>query len=279
MPHPDLATLALKMRRLQSWSEDNGSPRTTTVVHYADHPCARVTVDPTSDSPAASFNDNRITLWGGQGLSASELDDMARLFGAQGIQRFFVWLHPAPGLAVAHEWLATNGASKVPWTRYPTLVYSGVSSARPTADLDVRKITRSDIEAAGLTQDDVPGGYLQTLGRPGFHHFAAFDSGRLIATAGLTHFEDIAFLNGAKTAEAFRGRGAQTALIAARIDEARQLGCTLIATETLTLLKSSFANLMRAGFEVAYEREVYEFVKHDNPSAGLGTGANSGGDL
>jgi GNAT superfamily N-acetyltransferase len=270
MPDADLATLTLKMRRLQRWSEDEGAPRPTTVVHYAGHPSARVTIDPTSRSPAASFNHNRITLWGGRDLSDSDLDDMARLFEASGIERFFVWLHPGPGLARVHAWLATAGATKVPWTRYPTLVYSGASPGRRAATaVDVRKITRREIDAAALTEEDVPGGYLETIGRPGFHHFAAFDAGRLIATAGLSHFEDVAFLNGARTLEAFRRRGAQTALIAARIDEAQRLGCTLIATETLTMLPSSFANLLRAGFEVAYEREVYECVKHPTPSTGL----------
>jgi hypothetical protein len=78
------------------------------------------------------------------------------------------------------------------------------------------------------------------LGAAGFSSLRGYESARLISTAGLTHFEDVAFLNGAKTAEPFHRRGAQVALIAARVDEARRVGCTLIVTETLTRSQTSY---------------------------------------
>ena len=263
MPHP-VPSILLKMRRWCRWADLNEPRPPTTMAHYVDHPFASVTVDPASDSGAASFNRNRIRLWGGEAVAASDLDNMAALFDAQGVRRFFVWLNPGPGIALVHEWLASRGAVQIPWTRYPTMVHSGQQSApRPATTVEVRKVTRRDMEVAAPGADVMPGGYLETLGRAGFHHFAAYESGRLIATAGLTHWEDMAYLNGAQTAEPFRRRGAQTALIAARIDEAHRLGCALIVTETLTMLPSSFANLVRAGFEVAYEKEVFECVKGD----------------
>jgi predicted GNAT family acetyltransferase len=71
----------------------------------------------------------------------------------------------------------------------------------------------------------------------------------------------VGYLMGARTSESFRKRGAQTAMIAARVEEARRLGCTLISTQTLTMLKDSYSNLTRAGFEVAYDKEVYEWAR------------------
>jgi hypothetical protein len=68
-----------------------------------------------------------------------------------------------------------------------------------------------------------------------------------------------AYLTTAVTAEGDRGCGAHSALIAARIAKARELGCTAVAVETLTILERSLRNLERAGFRVVFEKEVYEW--------------------
>ena len=98
------------------------------------------------------------------------------------------------------------------------------------------------------------GEYERSFGKDGFTHFMAFDGPRPVAIAAL--------------AIAIRGRkrGAQSALIAARIAKARALGCTAVATETLTMLEHSLRNLKRAGFRVAYEKEVYEWSAAPAPS-------------
>ena len=54
----------------------------------------------------------------------------------------------------------------------------------------------------------------------------AFDGARPVAIGALAVFEGVGYLTAAATAEADRKRGAQSALIAARIDRARALGCT-----------------------------------------------------
>jgi len=69
----------------------------------------------------------------------------------------------------------------------------------------------------------------------------------------------LGYLTTAVTAEGDRGRGAHSALIAARIVKARELGCTALAVDTLTILERSLRNLERAGFRVVYEKEVYEW--------------------
>jgi hypothetical protein len=267
MSQEHVNSVALRMNHLQRWL-DSSEDASTAVTRYFDHGLAAVTVDPTSADRAASPNRNRIRLCGGQGLSATELDDMARLFDVRGVERFFVWLSPGPGIEIVHEWLAARGAAKVPWTQYPTMVHTGKAPLKPVTTLEVRKVTRDDIGAAPFVpaEDAVIDRYMKTLGCPGFHHFAAFESGQPIATAALVQFEDMGYLAYARTAETFRRRGAQTALIAARIEEASRLGCTLILTQTLTMLKDSYANLTRAGFEVAYDKEVYECVSFPAPT-------------
>jgi hypothetical protein len=72
-------------------------------------------------------------------------------------------------------------------------------------------------------------------------------------------FEDIGYLMSAATAEGDRKRGAQQALIAKRIARAEQAGCSIQISETLHMIEHSLRNLQRAGFEEAYEKEVYQW--------------------
>jgi GNAT superfamily N-acetyltransferase len=262
----DRDSLALKMNSLQR-GLDGGDGASTEVVRYFDHAFATVSVDPTSTARAASFNRNHIRLCGGRGLSTIELNEIAQMFDAQGVECFFVWLSPGPGIKTVREWLTALGAVKVPWTEYPTMVHTGKVPPTSASAVEVRKITREDIDAGVLAPvvDALMDSYTQSVGRSGYRHFAAFEGSQPIGGAVLIQFEDIGYLTCARTAEAFRRRGSHTALIAARIDEARRLGCTLILTETLTMLKDSYANLTRAGFQVAYEKEVYECVRSSAP--------------
>jgi len=253
MTLPDPASFALRIARLQRWL-DAVDPHPTVRLHYIDRVWAAIKVDATSTEPAASLNRNAIRLFGGRGLSANDLNAMSALFEEAGAGRFFVWLHPGPDMEVVRRWLAANGAKQVPWTRYPTMVHTGRTSPQRTSTLTTRKITVEDVAKYGLAEHGE--NYVRTVGYPGFHHFAAFEGGQPIATAMLDVFEDMGYIAGAHTTERFRKRGAQTALIAARLEEAHRLGCKLIVTDTLTMLEHSYSNLLRAGFEVVYDREL-----------------------
>jgi GNAT superfamily N-acetyltransferase len=80
-----------------------------------------------------------------------------------------------------------------------------------------------------------------------------------VAIAALCIYEDIGYLMAAATAESHRKRGAQLALIAKRVERAERSGCSILVSETLYMLEHSFRNLQRAGFEEAYEKEIYEW--------------------
>ena len=217
----------------------------------------------TSTSPAASFNRNRICLSGTEGgLTLEGLIEMLKLFDAQRVNRSFVWLSPGPGIERVREWLARLAYVKVPWTRYPTLVHAGAEPPRDFSPISVREVGRREIESAGSGLADVMmSGFGESVGREGFHHYMAFEGDRPIAVAALAVFEDLGYLTHAATEEAFRRRGAQSALIAHRVAQARAFGCTHIVSQTLTMLADSFANLQRAGFREIYEQEVFERVR------------------
>lgn len=77
---------------------------------------------------------------------------------------------------------------------------------------------------------------------------------------GITVTPDVE-LGMAGTLPDFLGRGAQTALLAARIAAAREAGCSGVVTETGEPVEgrpsNSYRNIVRAGFEPVYVRQNY----------------------
>ena len=79
------------------------------------------------------------------------------------------------------------------------------------------------------------------------------------AGAGLLALDDdLGYLANASTLPDYRNRGVQTALIAARIEAARDAGCELVASQA-EFGSPSMRNLERAGLRVAYTKAVWRF--------------------
>ncbi|WP_377267634.1 GNAT family N-acetyltransferase [Peterkaempfera sp. SMS 1(5)a] len=97
-----------------------------------------------------------------------------------------------------------------------------------------------------------------SVGRAGWHPFAVRESGAIVATATLRVQGEVGSLFAGCTLPEARGRGAQSALIAARIRAARDAGCRRLAVETFDepagTHNSSYHNLIRAGFTLQYPR-------------------------
>lgn len=101
-------------------------------------------------------------------------------------------------------------------------------------------------------------------GRDGWHCLVAYDGAEPAAAGALHVTGDVGWLGLGATRAAFRRRGAQNAILAARIRRAAELGCTLVVTETGELLEgrpaNSYRNILRAGFEPQYLRANYVSV-------------------
>lgn len=83
--------------------------------------------------------------------------------------------------------------------------------------------------------------------------FLAWIDGRPVASAGLSLAPPVAHLAGASTIPEARRRGAQRALLAARLRYARERGCTL-ALMGAAPGSASQRNAERQGFRIAYTR-------------------------
>jgi GNAT superfamily N-acetyltransferase len=95
----------------------------------------------------------------------------------------------------------------------------------------------------------------------GWSCYLALADDEAVAAAAVHVDGDAAWLGVAGTLPEARGRGAQSALLAARIEEAGAAGCTTLVTETGAPVGGepggSYRNIVRAGFEAVYVRENY----------------------
>jgi GNAT superfamily N-acetyltransferase len=97
--------------------------------------------------------------------------------------------------------------------------------------------------------------------RPGWHCFLAYDGDEPAGTGALFLTGEVGWLGIAATLPEHRRKGAQGAILKARIDAAAAAGCRVVVTETGQLLEGrpagSYRNIVRAGFEEAYVRPNY----------------------
>jgi GNAT superfamily N-acetyltransferase len=97
-----------------------------------------------------------------------------------------------------------------------------------------------------------------TVGRPGWQSFAVFHGNQIVATGSLRVAGNVGHLFGGATLPAARGQGAQSALIAARAEAAREAGCDWLISEAVAEApgehNSSLHNLLRAGMSGRYQR-------------------------
>lgn len=104
-----------------------------------------------------------------------------------------------------------------------------------------------------------------TFGKKGWFHYLAKANGKPVGIATMYIREKLASLAIAGTIPEARGKGAQTSMIAARINDAYKSGCKYVIVETAEDTPenpvSSYKNMIRQGFQRAYLRPsfVYEF--------------------
>jgi GNAT superfamily N-acetyltransferase len=107
------------------------------------------------------------------------------------------------------------------------------------------------------------------VGRPGWHTLTVSDGHAMVAMASLHISGSTGCLFGGATLPAARRQGAQSALIAARAEAAREAGCTWLIAETGAeepgTHNTSLHNMVRAGMSVCYQRQNWTWrePRHD----------------
>jgi GNAT superfamily N-acetyltransferase len=98
-------------------------------------------------------------------------------------------------------------------------------------------------------------------GRDGWQCFVGYDGEAAAAAGALFVAGKVGWTGIGATVPEHRGKGGQSALLAARIRAAAEAGCEVVVTETGEpvdgLPNGSYRNIVRAGFEPVYVRANY----------------------
>ena len=115
-----------------------------------------------------------------------------------------------------------------------------------------------------------------SVANPAFQAFAAWDGDTMVAGGNLLVHGDVGSINTGATLPEYRGRGAQSALIAARAEAARDAGCRWVVAETGLSApgetNSSFNNLSRAGLRPLYQRRNWQWTRAAQTAQASGDG-------
>jgi GNAT superfamily N-acetyltransferase len=204
----------------------------------------------------------------GIGTPATEamLDAIVAHYDTAAVPRFFVQLSPAAAPAALFDWIRRRGLRH--YNNWAKLFRPVGDPPEAATDLHVEHVgpeharTFADLVAPAFDWPDAVRPWMaRIVGRPGWHHYIAFDGDTPAATAALHVTGRYGYLGPAATHPDLRRRGAQSALIARRLRDAAVLGCEMLITETAEDRPDdpspSFRNMRRAGFQVAYVRPNY----------------------
>jgi hypothetical protein len=217
--------------------------------------------------PSTMFN--RVLKFGlDTPASEASLDLVRRVFEAHDLP-FAIQLSPLAGPEMLKGWLDERGfVVTTNWVKF----YRDVA---PPAEIqtDLRIVvagpddreTYGRVMAQGFGAPDMLRPWFEAaIGRPGWTHYLAYDGDMAVAGAQMFVHGDSAELFGAATLESHRGRGAQGALMVRRINDAAELGCRWVVSETREETEGapnpSFHNMVRTGFRTAYVRPNYRKV-------------------
>jgi len=212
---------------------------------------------------------NRVIGFGlDEEVDDDQLHEIVEWYRQVGVSRFFVQVSPQAPQESVHESLTAAGLR--PYNRWLKL-HRGVDAAPAAAtDLAVQRVlgeaatdfARVFVEAFEWPRQ-LESWVASTVGRRGWFHYLAFDGERAVATAAAFVRGEDAWFDFASTLPEYRGRGAQSTLIARRIEDCAGLGCRRLVVETAEPTADhpapSYRNITRLGFQSAYPRANYIF--------------------
>ena len=194
-------------------------------------------------------------------VDGDALEAIAEFFGNT---RYHVALTPdAP--ADMHTQLAargfTHGYDWMKFTRGTTDVPESHS------ELELRRVDDdgADFADVALAGYELPAELASTLvaipSTDACQAYVAYSDGEPAAAGAIFISGDVAWLGFAATKPEHRRKGGQSAILAARLARARELGVRTVVTETGVMQdgrpSSSYRNIVRSGFEEAYVRKNY----------------------
>jgi GNAT superfamily N-acetyltransferase len=195
-----------------------------------------------------------------------QVAEIRRIYEVAGVARYFVHAdataEPRPISALLEQAGLLRDRA---WMRFAR----GTEPAdEPVTDLEIREIGadhaldfgRIAADAFGLPETAWPA-VASLAGRPGWHVYMSFEGNKPAGTGSLFVQNGVGWTDWGATMAAFRRRGSQSALLARRVNAARELGCSLIGTCTGEAVadedQNSYRNIRKAGFREIGLRENF----------------------
>ncbi|XVV15817.1 GNAT family N-acetyltransferase [Actinoplanes sp. CA-131856] len=191
-------------------------------------------------------------------FTTAVLDEVLDFYRTHAVKRAVIQLVPA---------VLPDGFGPAGMERTSTWIKLGGDPAAVTApptDLRIGAVTPETagawadtvLDTFGMPTGDLTAMFASTAGRENWRPFGAWDGDEVVAGANVYLNGDAAGLNAAATRPSHRGRGAQSALIAARARAAAEAGCRRLFAETWKGEgNQSLSNMVRAGLAPLYERD------------------------
>ena len=193
------------------------------------------------------------------------------IYKESGAKRFFLHLHPDARTDGIEAHFAVAGLERTRgWQKFSRGAAEPIEDRQN--DLTTRRIG-SDLGtdfgrivcgAFDLGDETLPW-IAKVPGAPGFHAFMSFDGDEPVGCGAIYIQDREAWTDFGATAPAMRGRGAQSANLAARVRFALEQGCTTIHTCTGEDVpgdpQHSYNNIKRCGFRETYLRENWALPK------------------
>ncbi len=200
-------------------------------------------------------------------IKPSTIQKIAATYTALGIKHYFLHLYIDDQPQASRQQLINAGlVATRGWMRF---IRDSSTPSGTETELRVEKIdgehadefARIVCDAFDMSDAAVP--LIAALANdPRWHLYASFDGQTMAGTGAMFVHDEIAWLDWAATSPQYRCKGSQSAIMAARIDQAKSLGCKHIVTETGEAVEGdpqhSYKNILKHGFTEMRVRQNYK---------------------
>jgi GNAT superfamily N-acetyltransferase len=230
---------------------------------------------------ALSMREDRTSFWSkALGLGVTEpvtarlVDEVLSFFRAEGTPSALLQIAPSLLPADWESIAAERGLrGESAWMKLAAPIDQ--LTATGTTQLRVAKVRPDEAErwasavlrGFGMPEATLGPMFAAYVEDPAFTLFAVWDGDEIVAGANLFIHGAVASLNHGSTLPGHYRRGAQSALIAARIEAAREAGCSWVTSESGKPrpgeANPSLDNLQRAGLRPMYARQNWRWTNPD----------------